>query len=56
MLEGLYQSACLIMSNREGGLLGKYTEPASDLRFKDFVASLVGKMAEYKQAKELESK
>ena len=56
VLERLYQSACFIMSDREGGLQGKYTEPASDLRFTDFVASLIGKLAEYKKAKELEGK
>jgi hypothetical protein len=53
VLERLYQSACLIMSDREGGLNGKYSEPAEDLRFSLFVASLVGKMAEYKKWKEL---
>jgi hypothetical protein len=29
---------------------------ASDLRFKDFVASFIGKMTEYKNATELEGK
>jgi hypothetical protein len=56
VLERLYQSACLIMTNRESGLQGKYTEPAADLRFTDFVASLIGKLAEYMKAKELEGK
>ena len=54
VLERLYQSACLIMTDREGGLRGKYTEPAADLRFAAFAASLAGKLAEYKKAKELE--
>lgn len=53
VLERLYSSACLIMSDREGGLQGKYTEPAHDLKFSGFVASLVGKAAEYKKSKEL---
>jgi len=54
VLERLYSSACLIMSDRESGLLGKFTEPSADLRFTDFVASLTGKATEYKKAKELE--
>lgn len=56
VLERLYQSACFIMSDRKGGLEGKYNEPASDLRFSGFVASLVGKATEHMKAKELESK
>jgi hypothetical protein len=55
VLERLYTSACLILSDREGGLRGEYREPASDLRFKDYVASLIGKLAEYRKAKELGS-
>jgi hypothetical protein len=43
------------MSDREGGLEGKYTESAADLRFSDFAASLIGKAAEHLKAKELES-
>jgi hypothetical protein len=54
VLERLYTSACLIMSDREGGLQGKYSEPAADLRFTDFVASLIGKATEYTTAKRLE--
>jgi hypothetical protein len=53
VLERLYDSACFITSDREGGLEGKYTEPAQDLRFADFVASLVGKATEYVKAKQL---
>jgi len=55
VLEHLYQSACFIMSEREGGLEGKYTEPAPDLRFSDFIASLIGKATEYTKSKELEA-
>jgi len=55
VLERLYQSSCLIMSGREGGLQGKYTEPAADLRFSDFVASLIGKATEYIKSKQLEA-
>jgi hypothetical protein len=56
VLERLYDSACFIMSDRESGLEGKYTEPAQDLRFTDFVASLVGKAAEYVKTKELQGR
>jgi Restriction endonuclease XhoI len=56
VLERLYTSACLILTSREGGLHGEYREPASDLRFSDFVASLIGKLAEYQKAKELEGR
>lgn len=53
VLERLYDSACFLMSDQKGGLRGKYTEPASDLTFSNFVASLVGKAAEYAKAREL---
>ena len=53
VLERLYDAACFLMSNREGGLKGKYTEPAADLAFATFVASLVGKAAEYVKSKQL---
>jgi hypothetical protein len=56
VLERLYTSACLILSDRDGGLRGEYREPATDLRFSDYVASLVGRLAEYQKAKELEGK
>jgi len=48
-----YDSACFIMSDREGGLKGRYTEPAADLAFTAFVASLVGKATEYAKSKQL---
>jgi hypothetical protein len=42
------------MSDREGGLQGKYTEPAPDLSFNKFIASLIGKLSEYSKAKQLD--
>lgn len=42
------------MSDRKDGKEGSYTEPATDLRFSGFVASLIGKLTEYQKAKELE--
>jgi len=52
-LERLYDSACFLMSEREGGLRGNYTEPAADLAFAQFVASLIGKAAEYVKSRQL---
>lgn len=56
VLERLYTSACLILTDRDSGLRGEYREPATDLRFSDYVASLIGKLAEYRKAKELARK
>jgi len=38
--ERLYTAACLIVSDREGGLRGRYREPSSELSFENFVGSL----------------
>src|SRR6266496_842833 len=46
-LERLYSASCFVMSDRLKGLQGKFTEPATDLTFRNFVASLVGKIAEH---------
>lgn len=54
VLERLYSSACLVLSDREGGQKGEFREPASDLRFVDFVSSLIGKLTEHQKARELE--
>ena len=40
--ERLYDAACLMLSDSEGGRGGKYAEPARDLRFQTFAASLRG--------------
>jgi len=39
----LYDAACFVMSPREGGLVGEYREPSSELSFRAFVASLLGR-------------
>lgn len=39
----LYDAACLLMSNSETGVTGGYTEPARELTFQNFVASLLAK-------------
>jgi hypothetical protein len=38
--ERLYDAACFIMSNAEGGLKGEYLEPNQELSFANFAASL----------------
>jgi len=41
--ERLYDSACLIMSERKSGLTGAYSEPNAELGFNAFVSSLLGR-------------
>jgi len=38
--ERLYDSACLLLSNRESGLNGDYAEPNPEINFQNFVISL----------------
>lgn len=45
--ERLYQSACFLLSDRERGLSGYYSEPSSELGFENFAASLIGHAAAY---------
>jgi hypothetical protein len=37
--EGLYDSACLLLSNVKGGAKGQYREPSAELVFENFIAS-----------------
>lgn len=41
--ERLYDGVCFIMSDRVGGLAGKFTEPSEELNFRNFAVSLVSK-------------
>ena len=41
--ERLYDSACFLLSSREYGVKGKYTEPAPELNFEKFIASLLAR-------------
>ncbi len=41
--ERLYDAACFLMSNAKDGPKGLYREPAPELNFQNFIASLVGK-------------
>jgi hypothetical protein len=41
--ERLYDSACLLLSSREGGRQGDYREPNAELSFQNFVTSLLAR-------------
>jgi len=41
--ERLYDSACFLLSDSDGGLRGKYIEPTPELNFEKFMASLLGR-------------
>ena len=41
--ERLYDSTCLLLSDRKRGPKGSYREPSSELGFKSFVASMLGR-------------
>lgn len=42
--ERLYDGVCFLCSNSEGGLRGKYKESSTELSFKSFVISLLGRI------------
>lgn len=41
--ERLYDSACLLLASGEAGRYGEFREPAAELRFENFIASLLAK-------------
>lgn len=41
--ERLYDSACFLLPDRKGGLRGEYKEPAHELNFEKFIASLLAR-------------
>ena len=41
--ERLYDSSCLLLSNRKGGVKGDYKQPSSELTFENFMASLLAR-------------
>ena len=49
MRERLYDGACLIMSDKEEGLKGKFTEPNPEFSFKNFAVSLTVHATAYAQ-------
>lgn len=50
--EGLYNAACFVMSDKAGGLKGRFREPSSELSFRAFVASLTGHAIGYARLRE----
>jgi len=50
--ERLYDSACFLLSNREGGLRGSYREPDPELTFEKFIASLLARAIAMARASE----
>jgi hypothetical protein len=51
VLERLYDGTALLMATEKNGPRGRYTEPASDLNVKQFLAGLVGHVAGITAAK-----
>jgi hypothetical protein len=49
--EGLYDSTCLLLSNKSGGLSGKYSEPSKEVGIENFAMSLISKAIAYKKIK-----
>jgi hypothetical protein len=47
MRERLYDSTCLLLSSKDGGIKGSYTEPNQELSFRTFVTSLSAKASTY---------
>lgn len=47
MRERLYDGACLIMSDKNGGLKGKFTEPNPEFSFTTFATSLTAHPTAY---------
>jgi hypothetical protein len=45
--ERLYDAACFIMSSASEGLKGKYTEPNTEIGFRNFAASLTARAAAF---------
>lgn len=49
--ERLYDASCFLMSDKAGGLKGRYTEPVLELGFGNFVASLTGRAIAYSRSR-----
>jgi hypothetical protein len=45
--ERLYDAACFLLSDRRGGMRGRYKEPSVELSFENFAASLTGRTSAY---------
>lgn len=51
MRERLYDGVCFIMSDRVGGLTGKYSEPLEELGFRNFAVSLISRATAFTKLK-----
>ena len=49
MRERLYDSTCLLMSDKTNGMHGKYREPSPELSFTNFAASLIARVIAFNQ-------
>lgn len=49
--ERLYDAACFMLSDKVGGLKGRYEEPNSEINFEHFVASLTGRAIAYTKSR-----
>lgn len=45
--ERLYDASCFLLSNREEGINGNYSEPNIELSFNNFVSSLIARVAAF---------
>lgn len=52
MRERLYDSTCLLLSNKVGGLKGDFTEPNAEIGFKAFATSLTAHALAYSKMRE----
>jgi len=52
MRERLYDSACFLLSDPDGGPKGDYTEPSSELSFQNFVSSLLARAIAHVKSRE----
>lgn len=51
--ERLYNAACFVMSSRNGGPKGLFSEPNPEIAFRPFIASLIGHATAFVKAKRL---
>jgi hypothetical protein len=50
--ERLYDAACLVLSDPEGGAKGEFTEPSPELTFKQFMDSLISRTVPHPKAEQ----
>jgi hypothetical protein len=49
--ERLYDGACLLLSDRTGGMQGSFTEPCAELSFQSFTSSLLSRAIAYRNTR-----